>query len=116
MPKTLKHETTFQIGEASVLLKVAFSFIPGYPETGPSYASGGEPACPAEVDILSLEWSLDNPITKTVQWHTIDGALFDLIASDDELYSELCQAAADNDADERDAAAEDRYDLMEERA
>lgn len=117
MTRTLTHETTFQIGENSVLLKVVFDFVPYQPETGPSYASGGEPACPAEVDIHSLEWSLDNPITKTVQWHQIEGPLFDLILGDDELYGELCQAAADNDADAREAAAEARYERQrEERA
>lgn len=114
MSRKLTHETTFQIGETSVLLKVDFGFIPYQPARGPSYACGGEPACPAEVDINNIEWSLDNPITKTIQWHTIDGAMFDLISADDELYSELCQAAADNEADAREAAAEARYEMQRE--
>lgn len=114
MSRKHTHETTLQIGEASVLLKVAFDFIPYQPETGPSYASGGEPASPAEVDITALEWSLDNPITKTVCWHPIDGALFDLLREDEELYGELCQAVADADADAREAAADARYEMQRE--
>jgi hypothetical protein len=31
---------------------IEFEFIPYQPATGPSYASGGEPACPAEVDFI----------------------------------------------------------------
>lgn len=115
MSRKLTHETTFQIGETSVLLKVEFSFTPGSPATGPSYASGGEPACPAEVDIHSLAWGREKAAPAV--WHEIEGALFDLISADDELYGELCQAAADDDADARESAAERRYEQQrEERA
>lgn len=31
---------------------IDFTFTPGCPETGPSYASGGEPASPAEIEFV----------------------------------------------------------------
>jgi len=34
---------------------VHFHFTPGCPQTGPSYASGGEPASPPEIDIELCE-------------------------------------------------------------
>ena len=36
-----------------------YSYTPGCPETGPSYSSGGEPAEPAEVEIISGYVELD---------------------------------------------------------
>jgi len=32
---------------------IQYSYLPGSPATGPSYASGGEPADPAEVEFIS---------------------------------------------------------------
>lgn len=112
MTRKLTHETTLQIGETSVLLNVEFEFSPGYPATGPSYSCGGEPACPAEVYIHSLAWGREKAAPAV--WHTIDGALFDLISADEELYGELCQAAADDDAEARESAAERRYEQRRE--
>lgn len=34
---------------------VTYTFSPGRPEQGPSYASGGEPAEPPEVELLEIE-------------------------------------------------------------
>ena len=36
-------------------LDVEFTWSPGYPETGPSYASGGEPAEPDSFDVVSVK-------------------------------------------------------------
>jgi hypothetical protein len=108
------HETTFQIGDQSILLKVGFSYTGGYPATGPSYASGGEPACGPEVDIYSLEWSYDSPATNTVAWKIIDGDLFHLIADDDALYNDLCDAAEGEFEAAKEEAAERRYEMQRE--
>lgn len=35
--------------------RVSFSFTPGEPECGPSYASGGEPATDPEIEITEIE-------------------------------------------------------------
>lgn len=39
-------------------VEVDYTYTPGYPEQGPSYASGGEPACLPEIEIIMLEWRL----------------------------------------------------------
>ena len=33
-------------------VEIEFNFVPGCPETGPSYSSGGEPATPDEIEAL----------------------------------------------------------------
>lgn len=93
------HVANFQIGEADVLLRVQFDFVPFRPATGPTWSCGGTPAEPAEVDIISLEWSRDNKRTRTYEWHKIEGALFELIAEDEYLYIQLCDAV-ESEADE----------------
>lgn len=40
-------------GSEDVDLVIVYDFIPGSPERGPSYYSGGEPAEPAECDVIS---------------------------------------------------------------
>jgi hypothetical protein len=42
-------------GEYEVELVVTYSVTPGQPERGPSYACGGTPAEPAEVEIISVK-------------------------------------------------------------
>ncbi len=36
-------------------VEIKFNFVPGCPETGPTYASGGEPATPDEIEALSVK-------------------------------------------------------------
>lgn len=36
-------------------VEIEFSYLPGYPEQGPSFASGGEPATPDEIEIQSVK-------------------------------------------------------------
>lgn len=36
-------------------VEIKFSYVPGYPETGPSYSSGGEPASPDEIEVQSVK-------------------------------------------------------------
>jgi hypothetical protein len=102
------HTVDFQIGEESVLLRVAFNFTPGRPMTGPTWSCGGTPAEPAEADITSLEWSRDNKKTRTYEWHKIEGALFELIAEDSDIYIQLCDAVEAESEDDADR----RYDAM----
>lgn len=108
------HETTFEINAATVLLKVGFNFIPHRAATGPTYSSGGDPYEAAEVDVTSLEWSRQNKRTNTVEWHTIEGALFELIAEDEWLYVDLCDAAEADDMAAREHAAEQRAEFAKE--
>jgi hypothetical protein len=39
--------------EAETTLVIEFTFSPGYPETGPTYACGGTPAEPPEIEVVS---------------------------------------------------------------
>lgn len=36
-------------------VEIEFGYAPGYPETGPTYASGGEPAAPDEIEAHSVK-------------------------------------------------------------
>lgn len=36
-------------------VEIEFSFTAGYPETGPSYSSGGEPATPDEIEVQAVK-------------------------------------------------------------
>jgi hypothetical protein len=95
---TQSHSTEYDIGAHTVALAVTFDFVPAIPERGPSYASGGEPACPAELDVCTLEWSvkLKDGGPAAFQWNKIErGPLFDLIAAD--LYDELYDRATSDD-------------------
>lgn len=35
-------------------VEITFGYLAGYPETGPSYSSGGEPAAPDEIEVHSI--------------------------------------------------------------
>jgi hypothetical protein len=80
-------EIPFDIGSAEVTLSIEYDFIRGYPATGPSYSCGGEPAEPPEVCINKIEWRERASCT---EWNKASGALFDLIASDNLLYDQIC--------------------------
>lgn len=43
------------VGRREIELVVTYSVIPGCPETGPTYACGGTPAEPDEVEIISIK-------------------------------------------------------------
>lgn len=36
-------------------VEIEFNYIPGSPEVGPSYSSGGEPATPDEIEALTVK-------------------------------------------------------------
>lgn len=52
---TTKHTLTFYFpfGLSEVDVEVAYNYTPGRPARGPSYASGGEPADPPEIEFIS---------------------------------------------------------------
>ena len=92
----MKHEfsTDYDIGGNMVILAVTYAYVKGVPERGPTYACGGTPAEPPEVDVLTLEWSKKPgafPVPAKFEWHKIEpGPLFDLIANDEWLYNQIC--------------------------
>ena len=98
-----------QTGEAEVECSYTVTF--GRPETGPSYASGGEPADPDEVDdvqILTVDgkpWPVDMSYGYRTQAQDHE-MLVDKLLSDH--YDEMVDAA-------RDIAADDYAEAMDRR-
>jgi hypothetical protein len=51
--------TEIERDDAAIEVEVTYSVTPGHPETGPTYACGGTPAEPAEVEIYQVRhWPL----------------------------------------------------------
>jgi hypothetical protein len=98
-------------------VKVSFVVIPGEPETGPSYACGGAPANPAEIDDIRLETVNGKPRP----WGMYDGWIKDedaefeativsLLENGDRHWGAMMQEVAEADEADRDAAAEARWE------
>lgn len=51
MPRRYQLDTTTEIFGVERDVQIGFFYSKGYPEQGPSYSSGGEPAQPAEIEI-----------------------------------------------------------------
>lgn len=88
-------------------MTLAFTYTPGEPERGPSYASGGEPACPAEIEIDSIVLSPTPP-------DGLSGAILALCRKDEGLIDSLIETAEEDAAAERDEAAEYRAEMRRE--
>ncbi len=43
-----------RLDEDETPVMVEYTYLPGAPEQGPSYASGGQPADPPEIDIVNM--------------------------------------------------------------
>jgi len=85
-------------------IEVVFDYTPGYPATGPSYDSGGEPGSGAEVELVSaklLDGDGLDPDQKTVNEWAQDWL-------NDDGYDLACQLAEDEQGPDPDAA----YDRM----
>lgn len=96
-------------------IEVSFTVTPGEPETGPSYACGGTPASPAEIDDIRLETVNGKP----APWEAYGGWIADedaefeativsLLENNDRHWEAMMQVAAEADEADRDAAAEAR--------
>ncbi len=64
MGKRFQFTVDHMVGRREIELVVTYSAIPGHPETGPSYACGGTPAEPDEVEIISIKHN-GQPFTVT---------------------------------------------------
>ena len=99
--------------EIEIIAEIEYTVIPGTPEIGPSYASGGEPATPPEVDIMDIvliTTSGGNPAKECREeppvWLTI------WLGASDAIYQELGEAvnwgAVERDPDDaRDRVRDD---------
>lgn len=77
----------FANDEREIEVEVHYTITPGWPATGPSYASGGEPAEPAEIIITHghIVSEPDSPVAPT--W------LLDIIENSEEAYAVLGEHA-----------------------
>lgn len=48
-------------------INIRYSFLPGYPATGPTYASGGEPACGPEIELVSASLAVADGLAPTAE-------------------------------------------------
>lgn len=104
MSRTYTLNATVEIFEIECEIEIAFTYVPGTPETGPSYASGGEPAVGPEIEVVSVRVNQPN---KGVWVET--GAWFDDLVQD-AINSGVIDAddftATVSDADHEQMAAE----------
>jgi hypothetical protein len=91
-------------------IEIEYSYLPGYPATGPSRYSGGEPGAGAELDFVSaklLDGDGLDPEQKTVEEWARDWL-------DDDGYDAACQHAEEgrqpDPDDARDAQLERDWD------
>lgn len=54
-PRHFQFTVEHLVGRREIELVVTYSVTPGSPETGPTYACGGTPAEPDEVEIVSIK-------------------------------------------------------------
>ena len=95
MSKKFSFAVDHMIGRREVELTVAYSVIAGSPEQGPTYACGGTPADPDEVEIISIHH---------------DGVEISLSNAEEEALLEMAIARSSDDmADEAAAYADYRY-------
>jgi hypothetical protein len=118
MARRYDHTLYLTIGSNEIALDVVYKVTPGCPETGPSYACGGTPASPAEVDILTVEavleeWRFGKKIVKR---EPVTGWLLSLIANDPDINADLLSdAGADDESAAAEAAASRADDLRDMR-
>jgi hypothetical protein len=95
-------------------VEVEFEYTPGSPGTGPSYACGGTPPDPAELEVVRIV-KIDGrkPELYAVPKETLD-TLIDHIECDDRLMEELFKAGAVDYVEGLAAAQEARYREREE--
>jgi hypothetical protein len=96
-------------GENEHDIVVTFDYAPGQRETGPSYASGGEPGCPAEIEYGDITVdgipATRNQADQIMESHSIWQKCLDWVRDDD--YDRAAYAA--------DARADARRDDARER-
>lgn len=94
--------TTFRYGAGAsedheVEVEIVYDFTPGYPATGPTYDSGGEPGCGPETDIISIHQAA--LVNGVVTWEPLDRRFVAVLASDDELHCQLAAYVEDDGPD-----------------
>lgn len=97
-----KYSTLAEHPDTETELLIHYTFTPGCPEQGPSYASGGEPAEPPEIELDRVERLDDTPAREFNDWAAawLAGAGFDAAVE------EACEDRGPDPDDARDARME----------
>ena len=103
----------YEILGSMVEIEIGYTYDPGYPETGPSYACGGEPGVPASAELNTIRVRLlkeEKVYTRTEsglitatrvkyvpdgEWHTPDDVLDTIIRYSDEVEEDVISDAED---------------------
>lgn len=99
---------------AEVECEIKFSFLKGAPEQGPSYASGGQPADPDEIEFISATPLCNGKPSPyygafaDLEQQSLDGLAEDWLLDDG--FADACEVAASDDEDAREYARELRAD------
>ena len=96
-------------------LRITYTFIKGAPEQGPTYASGGQPADPDEIEFVSCVQMIDGKEHPTSgMFGHLEQSSLDAIAEawllGDEGHGQAVENALDDLAGQREQAAEMRAD------
>ena len=93
---TIHMLVSFGRKEIEIPADVRFGFTPGYPATGPSYSCGGEPACPAEVEIMAVELTVPcQSVVGGVIKIPAPSWLVEVMQASDDMYEQLSDAVPD---------------------
>jgi hypothetical protein len=99
---------------AEVECEIVFSFFKGAPEQGPSYASGGQPADPDEIELVRVRPIIGGkPSEYGGAYADMEQSSLEAIAEDwllEDGFADACEVVASDDADAREYAAELRAD------
>jgi hypothetical protein len=98
-PRTFTQQLTHPNND-EILMCVEYTYTPGAPEQGPSYASGGQPADPPEVEIVNC-------------WNQATGKAAELTREDHALTCELLIENHVDDGPDPDDARDAREDRVE---
>jgi hypothetical protein len=121
MPSTHKFVATIPCGDpdlgAEVDCEIVFSFVRGAPAQGPSYATGGQPADPDEVELVKTTRLVNGKRTPyTGAFAHLEQELLDLYAitwlATDDGQAAACEQVYDDDCAAREQAEELRAEEL----
>jgi hypothetical protein len=101
--------TTCPFANEGIEVEVTFNFIKGANPTGPSYASGGEPGYPPEIELISVK-PVDPALILPPDLQKDLDDWTDSWLTDNEGYGMACDRVGDDEDAARERAAELRAD------
>lgn len=95
---------------AEIECEITFAFLKGAPEQGPSYASGGQPADPDEIEVVKVVHLVNGkPSPFYGVYADLEQAALEDMASEwlqEDGFAEACEVVASDDEAAREYAAE----------